>query len=104
MGHPCIFFVCVIYTSKVIDLKTQLSYFNKVRKVFEEVGGGHEGGAKALLSRAVYLINIGSNDYLAPFLTNSTLFQSHSPQQYVDLVIGNLTTVIKVGILKHPHH
>ncbi|KAA0053543.1 GDSL esterase/lipase 2-like [Cucumis melo var. makuwa] len=84
----------------VIDLKTQLSYFNKVRKVFEEVGGGHEGGAKALLSRAVYLINIGSNDYLAPFLTNSTLFQSHSPQQYVDLVIGNLTTVIK-GIYKN---
>ncbi|XP_038877947.1 GDSL esterase/lipase 1-like [Benincasa hispida] len=82
----------------VIDLKTQLSYFNKVVKVFEEVG--HEAGAKALLSRAVYLINIGSNDYLAPFLTNSTLFHSHSAQQYVEFVIGNLTTVIK-GIHKN---
>ncbi|XP_022152560.1 GDSL esterase/lipase 1-like [Momordica charantia] len=80
----------------VIDLKTQLSYFNKVAKVLKEELGHAE--AKALLSRAVYFISIGSNDY--PFTTNSSLFRSHSPQQYVDLVIGNLTTVIK-GIHKN---
>ncbi|XP_023529071.1 GDSL esterase/lipase 2-like [Cucurbita pepo subsp. pepo] len=82
----------------VIDLKTQLSYFNKVTKVVE--GIGHPAEAKALLSKAVYFFSIGSNDYIAPFTTNSTLFQSHSPQQYVDLVIRNLTNVIK-GIHKN---
>ncbi|KAG6581785.1 GDSL esterase/lipase 1, partial [Cucurbita argyrosperma subsp. sororia] len=69
----------------VIDLKTQLSYFNKVTKVL--VGMGHPEEAKALLSKAVYFISIGSNDYIAPFTTNSTLFQSHSPQEYVELGI-----------------
>ncbi|PKI50408.1 hypothetical protein CRG98_029158 [Punica granatum] len=48
-----------------------------------------------ILVRAVYLISIGSNDYISPFLANSTLFHSQSHEQYVAMVIGNLTSVIK---------
>jgi len=54
------------------------------------------GHAKAFLGRAVYLINIGGNDYLVPFNSNSTVLQSISREEYVDMVIGNLTIVIKV--------
>jgi hypothetical protein len=52
--------------------------------------------AHTLLSNAVYLISIGANDYYAPFVTNSSLFESHSHEKYVGMVIGNLTNVIKV--------
>lgn len=43
-----------------------------------------------------YLISIGANDCFGNFTTNSTLFKSHSHEEYVEMVIGNLTNVIKV--------
>ncbi|XP_047169683.1 GDSL esterase/lipase 1-like, partial [Vigna umbellata] len=45
----------------VIDLKTQLSYFRKVSKELRQQLGNAE--TTALLAKAVYLINIGINDY-----------------------------------------
>ncbi|XWS20011.1 hypothetical protein CRYUN_Cryun31cG0065000 [Craigia yunnanensis] len=51
--------------------------------------------AKAFFSRAVYLINIGANDYVSPFTTNSSVLQSFSKEEYVGMVIGNLTDTIK---------
>ena len=78
---------------QVIDLKTQLGYFKKVEKQLRHKLGDAE--AHTLLSEAVYLIGIGSNDYIYAFDTNSSLYES-SPEEYVGLVIGNLTNVIKV--------
>ena len=77
----------------MIDLKTQLSYFKNFERLLSKK---LDAEAKSLLSRAVYLINIGSNDYIVPFTRNSSIFQSYSQKQYVDMVIGNLTFVIKV--------
>jgi hypothetical protein len=78
----------------VIDLKAQVSFFKNLASVFRKKLGDAE--TKTFLGKAVYLINIGSNDYAIPFTTNSTLLQSISQQELVDMVIGNLTTVIKV--------
>ncbi|KAI9119693.1 hypothetical protein K1719_009082 [Acacia pycnantha] len=47
---------------RVIDLKTQLSYFKRVIKVLRQEQGDAE--TKSLVARAVYFISIGSNDYL----------------------------------------
>ncbi|RYR32246.1 hypothetical protein Ahy_A10g046835 isoform A [Arachis hypogaea] len=91
----------------VIDLKTQLSYFQKVSKVLKKKLGDTE--AKTLLAKAVYLINIGSNDYLVPLSKNSTSASSY--EKYVGMVVGNISNVIKgihevggrkVGILNQP--
>uniref|UniRef100_A0A2N9EVM2 Reverse transcriptase zinc-binding domain-containing protein n=1 Tax=Fagus sylvatica TaxID=28930 RepID=A0A2N9EVM2_FAGSY len=77
----------------VIDLNTQLNYFkNMETKLRQQVG---EKEAKALLVQAVYLVSIGNNDYIVPFNPNSTVLQSYSEEEYVNMVIGNLTTVIK---------
>ncbi|KAL0554405.1 hypothetical protein IC582_008326 [Cucumis melo] len=76
----------------VISLKTQARSFKKVEKILRKQIGKTQ--AKALLSRAVYLISIGTNDYRT-FASNSKLFDSYSFEEYVDLVIGNLTSVIK---------
>ncbi|XP_028752109.1 GDSL esterase/lipase 1-like [Neltuma alba] len=78
---------------RVIDLKTQLSYFKRVIKVLRQKLQDAE--TKSLLARAVYLISIGSNDYLGPLMENSSVIASYSPEKYVDMVLGNLTTVIK---------
>jgi len=51
---------------------------------------------KTLLSKAVYIFSIGSNDYFIPFATNSTVLQSYSQEEYVKMVIGNITAVIQV--------
>ncbi|XAR49848.1 hypothetical protein NMG60_11004006 [Bertholletia excelsa] len=77
----------------VIDLKTQLNYFKKVVKLLEQQLGKKD--AKKSLSKAVYLFSIGSNDYTVPFTGNSSLLQLHSLEEYVDMVIGNFTNVIK---------
>lgn len=87
-----LFFVLVF---QVIDLKTQLSYYKKVETWLRDKSGKNE--AKTTLSRAVYLFSIGSNDYMSPFLTNSSVLNSYSKSEYVGIVIGNLTAVIKVS-------
>ncbi|XP_010552192.1 PREDICTED: GDSL esterase/lipase 3-like [Tarenaya hassleriana] len=78
----------------VIDLKTQLRNFKNVEKILTENLGDAE--AKKLLSRAVYLFHIGANDYFYPFSLNSSSFQSHTKKaEFVDIVVGNITAVIK---------
>ncbi|KAG4394266.1 hypothetical protein GLYMA_03G263900v4 [Glycine max] len=74
----------------VIDLKTQLSYFKKVSKVLRQELGVAE--TTTLLAKAVYLINIGSNDYEVYLTEKSSVF---TPEKYVDMVVGSLTAVIK---------
>ncbi|KAH7547016.1 hypothetical protein FEM48_Zijuj01G0262200 [Ziziphus jujuba var. spinosa] len=79
----------------VIDLQTQLGYFKNVsRQLRKQLG---DAGAESLLSRAIYLFSVGDNDYTLPFEINSTVPHSYSPKQFVGLVIGNITTVVKVG-------
>ncbi|XP_052180960.1 GDSL esterase/lipase 5-like [Diospyros lotus] len=74
----------------VIDLKTQLKHFGEVRKAL-----GDEEAARKLISEAVYFISIGSNDYMGGYLGNPTMRLRHHPEEYVGMVIGNLTQAIQ---------
>ncbi|XP_055961789.1 GDSL esterase/lipase 1-like [Mercurialis annua] len=77
----------------VIDLNTQLGYFKKVKKQLRKKLGHTE--TESLLAKAIYLFNIGLNDYAAPIQTNSTILHHYTNQQFVGIVIGNLTAVVK---------
>lgn len=81
------------FNGQVINLKEQLTFYKKVERLLREKLGNNE--AEMRLSRAVYMLSIGNNDYLSPFLINSTILSSFSNSQYVSMVIGNLSTVIK---------
>lgn len=72
----------------------QLIDFKNVKKVLEQQKGETE--AQKILSTAVYLFSIGTNDYMLPFVTNSSFFQFNYPEDYAKMVIGNITDVIKV--------
>ncbi|QHO52320.1 hypothetical protein HN51_021267 [Arachis hypogaea] len=86
------------FEGSVIPLKTQArDHFKKVATWLEHKLGSYE--AKMLLSRGVYMFSIGTNDYLSPFLTQSDVLNSFSHSQYVDMVVGNITSIIK-GIYK----
>ncbi|XVF67194.1 hypothetical protein PTKIN_Ptkin10aG0100700 [Pterospermum kingtungense] len=82
-----------IHQGFVIDLHTQVSYFKNIEKLLSQELGDAE--AKKLLGRALYIISIGSNDYLTPIVQNSSVLQSYSEEEYVAMVIGNLTVSIK---------
>nr|XP_027121901.1 GDSL esterase/lipase 5-like isoform X1 [Coffea arabica] len=82
---------------QVIGLRTQLRYYTKVKAWLRHELGDVE--SNMILSRAVYLFSIGTNDYTSTFLTNSTMLaNSGSPSNYVGMVIGNLTSVVKQAI------
>nr|GMC79846.1 GDSL esterase/lipase 1-like [Ipomoea batatas] len=81
------------FSGLVIDLKTQLQYFKKVVKQLKGKLGDKE--SNKLLSSAVYMFSIGNNDYLSPYATNSTIFNSYTQEGYVDMVIDNFIDVIK---------
>lgn len=55
--------------------------------------------AKKLISEAVYFFSIGSNDYMGGYLGNPKMQQDYNPEQYVEMVIGNLTKAIQVRLL-----
>jgi hypothetical protein len=76
-----------------INLPTQLSYFKTVVKSLRQKLGDVE--ANKVLMRAVYLFSIGGNDYFSFYSQNPTAPQSYR-RQYVGMVIGNLTSVLKV--------
>ncbi|XWS54491.1 hypothetical protein CRYUN_Cryun10bG0094200 [Craigia yunnanensis] len=74
------------HQGKVVDLETQIKYFKKVEKSLRQEIGDAE--AKKLLSRAVYFISIGGNDYL-------TRNSSASDEEFASMVLGNLTVALK---------
>ncbi|XP_022159717.1 GDSL esterase/lipase 1-like [Momordica charantia] len=80
----------------VIPFRTQLGYFKQMETKLRNKLGASE--TKKLLSRAVYLIATGSNDYGA-FDPNSTVYQSYTTKQFVDSVIANMSSVLE-GIYK----
>jgi len=86
----------------VIDLKTQALYFAQVGKLLRKILG--EEKAKKLLSTAVYIFSVGTNDYAVPFYTNSngTVVLPYPQQIFIDLVICNITTAIKVHLNFEP--
>lgn len=78
-----------------INIKMQVDYFlDMVPKLKEQVG---DEQAKKLLSKAVYLFNIGGNDYVE--LLNKNLkkpaLSPSKKKNYINQVIGNITTHIK---------
>ncbi|XP_065868507.1 GDSL esterase/lipase 2-like isoform X2 [Euphorbia lathyris] len=73
----------------VVDLNTQMVQMKNVKKEIRKQIG--DAQTCKLLSKAIYLINIGANDYLGP----SPVFNSFSQKDYVAMVLGNLTSVVK---------
>ncbi|KAJ6364546.1 hypothetical protein OIU76_029497 [Salix suchowensis] len=76
-----------------ISLKTQLSFFTFMEKNLNAKLG--EAKTKTLLSRAVYMFGIGSNDYITFATRNTTELPSYTREEYVRMVIGNLTDSIQ---------
>ena len=78
---------------QVIDLQTQLQGFKEVKNwLIRELG---DIRAKQLISEAVYYISIGSNDYLGGYIANQIMRETYPPEEYVEMVISNLTRTIQ---------
>nr|GEZ67189.1 lipase, GDSL [Tanacetum cinerariifolium] len=77
----------------VVDLQTQLRYFGDLEDHYRHNLGDTK--ARQLLSTAVYLFSCGANDYLSPVGNNISIYYPYTHEQYTDMVIGNLTNVIK---------
>lgn len=54
--------------------------------------------AREIVSEAVYFISIGSNDYMGGYLGNPKMQENYNPEQYIGMVIGNLTQAIQVSL------
>lgn len=70
--------------------------FEEVQKWLIEKLGDEK--AKEVISEAVYFISIGSNDYMGGYLGNPKVQEQYNPEQYVGMVIGNLTQSIQVSL------
>ena len=81
-----------MFELQVISLKTQGSYFKKVEKSLQQELGDVK--AHKLLSRAVYLISIGTN-------RKSSVLQPYVQEELVAMVIRNMTVAIKVSTFKY---
>ncbi|XP_049360280.1 GDSL esterase/lipase 1-like [Solanum verrucosum] len=82
-------------TSRAIILKSQLKLFQNVGKLLQKKVGETE--SKQILSNAVYIFSTANNDFLFPLLANLT--SPYSDTEYLHMVMGNLTSVLK-GVYK----
>ncbi|XP_027107555.2 GDSL esterase/lipase 2-like [Coffea arabica] len=96
------------YPGSVVDLKTQLWHFNEAEKLPRSNIGRR--GAERIVSNSVYLFSIGANDY-SSYSRNSNIFKSSTPEDYVAMVVGNITAALeeiykkggrKFGVLNLP--
>lgn len=76
-----------------VALSQQLTYFAEVKGTIERRAG--EEGAARLFAKALFYINIGSNDYITNYLLTNGRFRSplqlqYSPRQFVHLLLSNL--------------
>ncbi|KAK4755602.1 hypothetical protein SAY87_009359 [Trapa incisa] len=78
----------------VIDLQMQLKSFDQVEKSLAEKLGEHQ--TRRLISEAIYFISIGSNDYMGGYLGSPTARKLYQHQEFIAMVIGNLTQAIQV--------
>jgi hypothetical protein len=76
-----------------MDLPTQVIHFKTVVKTLKQEIGDAE--AEKVLSRAVYLFSNGGNDYFS-FSTNNRNATHSQQAQFVGMVIGNLTSILRV--------
>ncbi|GJT56508.1 GDSL esterase/lipase 1-like protein [Tanacetum coccineum] len=77
----------------VVDIQTQLRYLGDVEKNYRDNLGNTE--AQQLLSSAIYLFSCGANDYGTFVDNNLSIYHSFTDEQYTDIIIGNLTNIIK---------
>ncbi|KAJ8431660.1 hypothetical protein Cgig2_024132 [Carnegiea gigantea] len=76
----------------VIDLLMQVQNYKKMQEwLISKLG---EVGARERLTRAVYMFSVGTNDYPTLVLGINPLLITYTPSQYVDMVIGNITSVV----------
>ncbi|XP_031375377.1 GDSL esterase/lipase 3-like [Punica granatum] len=78
-----------------IFLKLQLSYFEHVKKKLQQQEGRKK--TQELLSKAVYLLSMGGNDYMKvgnPKPGEVPLTDSEK-KEYVTIVLGNITSTVK---------
>ncbi|KAL3723523.1 hypothetical protein ACJRO7_035668 [Eucalyptus globulus] len=89
------------FTGFVVDFKTQLKQFESLVKILRDNLGDEK--AERIVLDGVYFISIGLKEYVA-VLNNPALFQSVSTEDYVGMVVGNISTVLediyKVGARK----
>nr|GMD37095.1 GDSL esterase/lipase 1-like [Ipomoea batatas] len=77
----------------VIDLGTQLRHFEELESSLIKKLGPEN--VTKIISKAVYFISMGSNDYIGGYFGNPKMQELHGPEEYVGLVIGNLTEAIQ---------
>ncbi|KAJ0987471.1 hypothetical protein J5N97_005827 [Dioscorea zingiberensis] len=77
----------------VINFETQIKQFEELQKSLQEELGETE--SKRLISQAVYLISIGTNDYLHGYTFNPNMQETFSTEEYVGMVTGNLSQAIQ---------
>ncbi|WCJ42862.1 GDSL lipase [Euphorbia peplus] len=76
----------------VMDLPAQIIHFEDVKKSLKKQLGDEE--AKKMIEEAVYLLSIGSNDYMVNYLSNPQTRQTYDPNTYVSMVVSNFTNAI----------
>ncbi|XP_030523860.1 GDSL esterase/lipase 1-like [Rhodamnia argentea] len=81
------------YRGFVVGMETQLKQFEQLEEKLRKKMGSEK--AKRIIKEGVYFFSIGNNDYFMPLTFNPDLFQSVSMEDYVGMVMGNITTVLK---------
>ncbi|KAM0063525.1 putative triacylglycerol lipase [Helianthus debilis subsp. tardiflorus] len=78
---------------QAISLAQQVDYFTVVHdKLVHQLG---LSGAQAHLSKSIFLIVFGNNDWFAYFRVGSIVAKQYTPQQYVDRMVSTFKVLLK---------
>jgi hypothetical protein len=79
---------------QVVDLQKQMSQFLEHKAAVTERHG--QALAEQVFSNAVYILSVGSNDYLGGYFGSPKQREKYTPEQFVGAVVTGIVESIKV--------
>ncbi|KAL6972745.1 hypothetical protein U1Q18_026917 [Sarracenia purpurea var. burkii] len=76
-----------------IPLSQQLDYYKEYQKKIAKIAGKKESAS--IIKDGLYLVSLGSSDFLQNYYTNPFLNRLYTPDQYSSLLVGLFSSFVK---------
>lgn len=88
--------VWLLVLQDALSLTQQLEYFKEYQNKVTEFAG--KTNASSIISGAIYLVSVGSNDFVQNYYINPLLYKKYTVHQFANILITSYINFIEVWL------